>query len=408
MKKPELLAPAGNLEKLKIAVDYGADSVYLGGKRFGLRAGAANFTLEELVEGVTYAHERGRRVYVTVNIFAHNEDLEHVKEYLLELQNCKVDGVIVSDPGVLDIALKTIPSIPIHLSTQANCTNISSALFWERAGAARIILARELSLKEIREIRQGLSIPVEAFIHGAMCVSYSGRCILSSVMTGRSANKGDCSHPCRWEYYLMEKQRTGHYYPVGEYNDGTYILNANDLCMIQYIPQLFEAGIDSFKIEGRMKSVHYAASVVRTYRQAIDSYIEDPHGWICRGEWLEELEKVSHRRYSTGFYFGKPTAHDFTYDDSKYMRSHKFIGKILNYNQRTGMALVEQRNKFSVGDIVEIFGPTGDPFRFKIDEIWDEEGKSIFSAPHPKQKVHIPLDTPVNKNYLLRKKSKVE
>jgi putative protease len=326
-----------------------------------------------------------------------------MRDYFIELDNSKIDGVIISDPGVLDIAMKTIPHIPVHLSTQANCTNYSSVLFWERIGVGRIILARELTLREISEIRDHTDIPLEVFVHGAMCVSYSGRCILSSVMTGRSSNRGDCSHPCRWSYYLMEENRPGNYYPIYEDDGKTYILNANDMCMIEHIPSFFEAGIDSFKIEGRMKSVHYVATVVKAYRQAIDSYLEDPLGWTCKREWLEELGKVSHRRYSTGFYFEKPTSGDFTYGDSKYIRSHQFVGKILDYNGETGLALVEQRNKFSVGDFVEVMGPGGKPFGQKITDMRNMEGQPIPDAPHPKQKIYIPFEYPVSKNYLLRK-----
>jgi len=403
VRKPELLAPAGNLEKLKIAIIYGADAVYVGGKKYGLRAGADNFTLDELREGVEFAHSKKRRAYVTVNIFARNEDLSGLAEYLLEIEKCGVDGIIVSDPGVVNIARRSVPSLPMHLSTQANCTNWASARFWEDLGINRIILARELSLGEIKEIRKKVNLQLEVFVHGAMCVSYSGRCLLSSIFTGRSANLGDCAHPCRWKYYLMEEKRPGEYFPVFEDERGFYIMNANDLCMIEHIPELVEAGIDSFKIEGRMKSVHYVATVVKTYRQAIDSFVNNPKGWVCKSEWLEELEKVSHRKYSTGFFFGRPTHRDFTYDEASYIRTYEFVGKVLGFNSQTGMALVQQRNKFSVGETVEIFGPQGKPFKQRIAEIRDKEGKAIPAAPHPGQLVYMPVEHPVGSDYLIRK-----
>jgi len=402
-KRPELLAPAGNLEKLEIAFAYGADAVYLGGEDFSLRAGAGNFTIEDIEKGTELAHSLGKRLYVAVNIFAHNQDFEHLPGYIQKLADIGVDGLIVSDPGVISVAKKVAPAIPLHLSTQANCTNMESARFWESQGLERIILARELSLTEIRQIRDSVNLTLEAFVHGAMCVSYSGRCLLSSFLTGRSANQGDCSHPCRWEYYLMEAKRPGEYFPVVEEERGTFILNANDLCMIEHIPELVLAGVDSFKIEGRMKSVHYVATVVKAYREAIDAYLEDPEDWECREEWLQELEKASHRVFSTGFFFGKPTAEDQNYEDSSYIRTYEFVGKVLCYLPEKNAALIEQRNKFSVGDTVEIFGPGQAPFQQIVRNITDTEGKFQDSAPHPQQELIIPVDRPVEENFLIRK-----
>jgi putative protease len=403
LKIPELLAPAGNLEKLEIAFTYGADAVYIGGENFSLRAGAGNFSIEEIERGMEIAHKMDKRLYVAVNIFAHNRDLDQLPGFFLKLAAIGVHGVIVSDPGIMRIVRSVAPSLPLHLSTQANCTNLESGRFWEDQGVERIILARELSLGEIKEIRDGLSIHLEAFVHGAMCVSYSGRCLLSSFLTGRSANRGDCSHPCRWEYQLVEQKRPGELYPIIEEDRGTFILNANDMCMIEHIPELIEAGIDSLKIEGRMKSVHYVATVVKNYREAIDSFLEDPDNWECKPQWLEELKKVSHRSYSTGFYFNKPSADDQTYDSSGYIRTHEFVGKVLEYDSTTKGALIEQRNKFSTGDIVEIFGPSQDPFQQKVDKIVDTEGNLLEAASHPQQLVIIPVQQPVAKDYLLRK-----
>lgn len=403
MKKPELLAPAGNIEKLKIAFAYGADAVYLGGENFSLRAGAGNFPLQDIERGIHIAHSLDKKLYVAVNIFAHNRDLRELPDFLLSLEKIGVDGVIVADPGIISMARSVAPSLSLHLSTQANCTNSESVRFWESQGLKRIILARELSLKEIREIRENVGLHLEAFVHGAMCVSYSGRCLLSSFLTGRHANLGDCSHPCRWEYYLVEQKRPGEYYPVIEEDRGTYILNANDMCMIEYIPQLIAAGIDSFKIEGRMKSVHYVATVVKAYREAIDSYLEAPDNWECKREWMEELKKVSHRKYSTGFYFGNPGCESQNYSDSGYIRTHEFVGKVLAYFPEVCCALVEQRNKFFTGDCVEIFGPDQPPFLQQVAFIKDHEGNQIESACHPKQWVIIPVDRPVSRNFLLRK-----
>lgn len=401
--KIELLAPAGDLEKLKIAVLYGADAVYLGGRHFGLRAGAGNFDEIDLVQGVRFAHEHGARVYVTVNIFAHNRDLERLPAYLDMICEAGADAVIVSDPGVVSTIRKLHPALPVHLSTQANTTNWAAARFWEEYGVRRIVLARELSLEEIREIRDQVGLELEIFIHGAMCISYSGRCLLSSYMTGRDANRGDCAQSCRWKYALVEEKRPGEYFAIEEDGRGSYIIGSKDLCLIEHIPELVSAGVSSFKIEGRMKSVNYVAGVVKAYREALDAYSSDPENYCFNPAWLEEIEKVSHRDYTTGFLFGSPGSSGQHYKGEIYRRSHVFAGLIRGYDSGTGMAVVEQRNRFAVGDEVEIMAPRGESFRQKITGIIDEEGNAVEAAPHPQQIVHVPIDRPVPCCAILRK-----
>ncbi|GAW94214.1 peptidase U32 family protein [Calderihabitans maritimus] len=403
MQKPELLAPAGNLEKLQMAVLYGADAVYFAGKRYGLRAFAGNFTREEIRKGVDFAHRHGAKAYVTVNIFAHNRDLNGLPSYLEELAEDGVDAIIISDPGVWRIVRRTVPQLPVHLSTQANTTNWSSVLFWQEQGIKRVVLARELSLQEIQEIRNRVELELEAFVHGAMCVSYSGRCLLSSFLTGRSANRGECTHPCRWKYHLVEEKRPGEYLPVLEDERGTYIFNSKDLCMLEYIPELVAAGLDSFKIEGRMKSVHYVATVVKAYRQAIDAYISNPEGYRLDPQLMEEVRKVSHRKYTTGFYFGRPGAEDHRYTSSAYLRLYDFIGVVQEYDPVKGMAWVEERNRFQVGDVVEFTGPTSGPFRCRIERMENEEGQLIEAAVHPRQLVKIPVPFPLEPYSLMRR-----
>lgn len=403
--KPELLAPAGDLEKLKVAVLYGADAVYLGGRHFGLRAGAANFTAEEMAQGVRFAHERKARVYVTINIFAHNRDLDLLQDYLDEISSAEVDGVIVSDPGVFNLVRHLKPGLPAHLSTQANVTNWASARFWEERGVARIVLARELSLEEIKEIRERVGIELEIFVHGAMCIAYSGRCLLSNYLTGRDANRGDCAQSCRWNYALVEEKRPGLYLPIEEDERGAYILGSRDLCLIEHIPALIKAGINSFKIEGRMKSVNYVAGTVKAYREAIDAYCKDPESYSIDPAWMKEIEKVSNRDYTTGFIFGKPGPGGQHYRGEIYRRSHVFIGLVREYDRSTGMALVEQRNRFSVGEQVEIMVPGGKGFFQTIDAIIDEEGNSIQAAPHPQQLVRVPFDQPAPEYAIIRKVS---
>ncbi|NLV76313.1 MAG: U32 family peptidase [Tissierellia bacterium] len=405
MQKPELLAPAGDLEKLKMAIIYGADAVYLGGEQFGLRKASKNFTNDEIEEGIKFAHERGKKVYVTMNIIPHNDDLIGLEEYSEKLYNMGVDGVIVSDPGIFSVINRTVPQLPIHLSTQASVTNYETIMFWYNLGIRRIVLARELSLKEIEEIikRAPKDLEIETFVHGAMCISYSGRCLLSNYMVGRDANRGDCAHPCRWKYYLMEEKRPGEYFPIVEGDKGTFIFNSKDLCMIQYIPQLVKAGIKSFKIEGRVKSSYYVATVVRSYRMAIDEFFKDPENYSFDEDWIKEIKKASHRDFTTGFYFGKPTEEDQVYTSSSYIRSYDFLGLVLEYDEDTKLATVEQRNRMFVGDEVEVFGPGKKHFTQKIYKMWDEEGNEIDVAPHPQQIIKIKMDSKVNKWDIIRK-----
>ena len=357
MEKIELLAPAGDLEKLKTAVDYGADAVYFGGEMFSLRAGAGNLSLEEMKEGIRYAHKKGVRCYLTMNIFAHNGDILPLEDYLIKLKALDIDAFIVSDPGILCMIRQAIPDAEIHISTQANMTNYKTAQFWQAQGVKRIVLARELTFDEIRELNRQLAgqMELEAFVQGAMCISYSGRCLLSNFMIERDANRGQCAHPCRWKYALVEEQRPGEYYPVEEDERGTYILNSRDLCMIEHIPELIASGITSAKIEGRMKSSFYVATVVGAYRKAIDSYYKDPERYEFRTQWMEELKKVSHREFTTGFYFNQPTNKDQNYQTSAYTRDYTFIGVVRDYDPKTGMAVVEQRNKMTVGEEIEAF-----------------------------------------------------
>ncbi len=405
MKKIELLAPAGDLEKLKTAVDYGADAVYFGGEMFGLRAAAKNFSIEQIKEGVAYAHDRGRKAHMTINIFAHNEDIAELENYLHQLKKIPIDAFIVSDPGIIMMIREAIPVAEIHLSTQANMTNYKTAEFWHKQGVKRIVLARELTFQEINELRKRLpdTLELESFIQGAMCISYSGRCLLSNFMIERDANKGECAHPCRWKYHLVEEQRPGEYFPIEEDERGTYILNSRDLCMIEHIPDLIQAGLASVKIEGRMKSVFYVATIVGAYRKAIDAYYNDQEGYQFNPEWLKELKKVSHREFTTGFYYNKPTNKDQNYQTSAYSREYTFVGLVKSYDEKTGIALVEQRNKMNLGDEIEVFGPYTDYFTQKIEVLLDEEDQPIASAPHPQQIVKIKMAQPVAEKYMFRK-----
>lgn len=408
MKKIELLAPAGDLEKLKIAVDYGADAVYFGGEMFSLRAGADNFSLAEIKEGVQYAHDRNVKCYMAFNIFAHNEDISPLRAYLKQVSEIPIDAFIVSDPGIIGIIREIIPDAELHLSTQANMTNYATANFWHSQGIKRLVLARELTFKEIVEIRENIpeSMELEAFVHGAMCISYSGRCLLSNFMISRDANRGMCAHPCRWKYKLVEEQRPGEYYPVEEDDRGTYIMNSKDLCMLEHIPELAAAGISSAKIEGRMKSVFYVATIVSAYRRAIDAYYDNPEGYVYNPQWMSELKKASHREFTTGFYFDKPTDEDQNYQTSAYIREYSFIGMVKSYDEHTGMAVVEQRNKMVLGDEIEVFGPGKEFFTQKLTVLQNEEGEPIESAPHPQQILRIKMEQPVAEKYILRKKKK--
>ncbi|WP_378955586.1 U32 family peptidase [Pelosinus sp. sgz500959] len=406
MKKPELLAPAGTLEKLKMALLYGADAVFMGGKAFGLRAFGGNFDDAQLKEGIEFAHSLQKKAYVTVNIFPHNEDLVALPDYIKFLSEINADAVIVSDLGVYRIVREVAPDLPIHISTQANNTNWSSVLCWQELGASRVVLARELSLDDVNVIRQKVNIELEAFVHGAMCISYSGRCLMSNYFTDRDANRGQCAQSCRWKFNLVEETRPGEYYPVMEDERGTYIFNSKDLCLLPNIPELINSGLDSFKIEGRMKSVHYVATVIKAYREAIDAYMADPEKFIIKTEWLEELQKISHRAYTTGFYFNKATEQDQIYASSSYDQTHDFIGLVKSYDSSTGMAVVEQRNNMKVGQKIEIMQPYQDNFGQVITEMFDMDGQPISVAPHPQQLIMMPMSQPVREFSMLRRKVK--
>lgn len=403
----ELLAPAGDLEKLKIAILYGADAVYFGGEGFSLRAGAGNLSIPEIQEGVAFAHERGKKCYMALNIFAHNQDIAPLQAYLTQLRDIPIDAFIISDPGVMDLVREVLPQAEIHLSTQANMTNWATGNFWHRMGVSRLVLARELSLLEIQQIREHLpaEMELEAFVHGAMCISYSGRCLLSNVMTGRDANQGACSHPCRWQYALVEEQRPGVYYPVEEDDRGTYVMNSRDLCMVDRIPELARAGITSFKIEGRMKSIFYVATVVCAYRKALDQWLhgEDPES--VDPTWRETVSTVSNRGFTTGFYDHKPDASDQNYLTSDYDRTYLFVGVVEAYDAVQGRMLVQQRNKICLGDALELFGPNTQPYGLSVTAMWDAKtGEALESAPHAQQRIWMPAERPVEPYSLLRKR----
>lgn len=408
MRKPELLIPASSLEVLKIAVIFGADAVYIGGEAYGLRAKAKNFSMEEMKEGIEFAHERGVKVFVTANILAHNYDLEGVENYLNELKTLKPDALIIADPGVFSIAKRVCPEIELHISTQANNTNYLTYNFWKDLGAKRVVAARELSLAEIKQIRENIpeDLEIEAFIHGAMCISYSGRCLLSNYFTGRDANKGACTHPCRWRYAVVEEQRPGEYLPVYENERGTYIFNSKDLCMIEHIPEILDAGIDSLKIEGRMKTALYVATVARTYRKAIDDYLESEEKYKENLEWYkEEIGKCTYRQFTTGFFFGKPDENTQIYDSNTYINEYTYLGIVGEKNEKNQYA-IEQRNKFSVGEQIEVMKPNGDNLLVSVLSIHDEDGAEMESAPHPKQKLWIDLGIELERYDILRRKEK--
>lgn len=406
MEKIELLAPAGDLEKLKTAIDYGADAVYFGGQVFSLRAAANNFTKEEMIEGIKYVHDHGKKCHMALNIFPHNYDIDNLYEYLNEIKDLGIDAFIVSDPGTIMMVQEVIPNAEIHLSTQANLTNYKTAEFWAKHGVKRVVMARELSLNEMITMREKIpaELDTEAFVQGAMCISYSGRCLLSNFMIQRDANKGACAHPCRWKYKLVEEQRPDDYYPIEEDDRGTYIMNSKDLCMIDHIPDLVKAGISSAKIEGRMKSAFYVATVVGVYRKALDAYYADPENYQFKPEWLAELKKVSHRDFTTGFYYEKATNETQNYETSSYQRDYDFVGKVLDYDEETGVATVEQRNKMVKGDEIEVFGPYTDFWIQKLDYLKDEDGNDLESAPHAQQILKIKLDHPAGYNFMLRKR----
>ena len=391
-RHPELLIPASSLEVLKTAVIFGADAVYIGGEAFGLRAKAKNFSMDDMREGIRFAHERGVKVYVTANILAHNDDLPGVREYFKELKEIGPDALIIADPAVFEIAGEICPEIERHISTQANNTNYGTYLFWWKQGAKRVVSARELSLAEIKEIREQIpaGMEIESFVHGAMCISYSGRCLLSNYFTGRDANRGACTHPCRWKYSIVEETRPGEYMPVYENERGTYIFNSKDLCMIGHIPELIDAGIDSLKIEGRMKTALYVATVARTYRRALDDYARSPELYRKNMPWhLDQISNCTYRQFTTGFYFGKPADESQIYDSNTYVKEYTYLGIISG--EQDGMYRIEQRNKFSVGETVEIMKPNGDNVEAVVRRLADEEGKEQDSAPHPKQVLYVDL-----------------
>ena len=406
MRHPELLIPASSLEVLKVAVIYGADAVYIGGEAFGLRAKAKNFSLQEMKEGVEFAHAHDVKVYVTANILAHNRDLQGVREYFEELKSVKPDALIISDPAIFTIAKEVLPQMEIHISTQANNTNYGTYQFWYKQGAKRVVSARELSLAEIKEIRENIpeDMEIESFIHGAMCISYSGRCLLSSFLAGRDANQGACTHPCRWKYAVVEENRPGEYMPVFENERGTYIFNSKDLCMIEYIPEMLDAGIDSLKIEGRMKTALYVATVARTYRLALDDYKKDPEYYRSRIPFYrEEISKCTYRQFTTGFYFGKPNENTQIYDNNTYMKEYTYLGIVGERNEK-GMYRLEQRNKFSVGEEIEIMKPDGRNIWAVVKAITDEEGNPMESAPHPKQVLYVDFGMELEAFDILRRK----
>jgi len=404
--KLELLAPAGDMEKLKTAVDFGADAVYFGGEMFSLRAGAGNLSVPEIEKAMDWMHERGAKGYMTVNIYPHNGDILPLRDYISKIRHIPVDAFLVSDPGVMGLLREQIPDAEIHLSTQANTTNYLSAAFWAAQGVKRIVAAREVSLEELAVMRENLpaDIELEAFVHGAMCISYSGRCLLSNFMAGRDANRGACTHPCRWKYSLVEEQRPGEYYPIEEDDRGSYIMNSRDLCMIDRIPDLADAGVYSLKIEGRMKSMYYVATVVSAYRAAMDAYLADPEGYSFDPAWYDELCKASHREFTRGFYYNKPTDKDQNYLTSDYIRDYSFVGLVRDTDEKSGLTTVEQRNKFSVGDTVEIFGPHTAYWEETIEEMYDEDGEPVESAPHPQQILRIRFKRTPGEGFIIRKK----
>ena len=402
--RPELLIPANNLEVLKIAVMYGADAVYIGGEAFGLRAKAKNFTNDDMKAGIAFAHEHGAKVFVTANILAHNSDLGGVRRYMEELKEIKPDAIIIADPAIFTIAKEICPEIELHISTQSNNTNYGTFNFWYGLGAKRVVTARELSLREIKEIRENIpeDLEIETFIHGAMCISYSGRCLLSSFMAHRDANRGACTHPCRWKYAVVEESRPGEYMPVYENERGTYIFNSKDLCMIEHIPEMMEAGIDSFKVEGRMKTALYVATVARTYRMAIDDYKKSKEYYQSRIPFYKaEIAKCTYRQYTTGFFFGKPDENTQIYDSNTYVKEYTYLGIIGEKNDKGYR--IEQRNKFSVGETIEVMKPDGRNIEVVVKGIYDEDGNAKESAPHPKQVLYVDLGIELEEFDILRR-----
>lgn len=404
-KLPELLAPAGDFEKLKFALAFGADAVYFGGEKFGLRVKSNNFSLTEIAEAVDYCHQRNKKAYITVNIFAHNDDIEALPAYLKELNRIGPDGVLISDPGVFLTARKYAPDVPIHISTQANNVNHETVRFWSELGAERVVLGRELSFEEIAEIREKTDTELEMFVHGAMCMSYSGRCLLSNYLTGRDANRGACTHPCRWQYALVEQQRPDEYLPIEEDERGSYIMNSKDLNLLDYLPQLTEIGMDSLKIEGRVKTIYYVAVVTKVYREALDCLKNNPEVFASLlPAWQEELRTVSHRQYSHGFLDGKPQSSDHRYDTSAYERAYDFVGIVTGYDETKQCLITEQRNHFKTDELLEFLPPTGEPIEYRVKEMMDEDGVPISVAPHAQMQVLLPYSQKLPEMTVVRRK----
>ncbi|OEF96305.1 peptidase U32 family protein [Desulfuribacillus alkaliarsenatis] len=399
--KPELLAPAGNLEKLKIAIRYGADAVYIAGEQFGLRKAAGNFSKDDMREGVEFAHKHGAKVYVAANMICHNEDLKNLKDYLIGIEETGIDAIIFADPAVYLAAKEVIPNVPLHVSTQMSTTNYETVRFWAEAGIERVVLARELSFEEISEIGQQVKVELECFIHGAMCVAYSGRCLLSNYMANRDANRGGCAQSCRWNYRVQANNQQNQIVTT----EGHYIMNSRDLCMVEYIPQLIQAGVKSFKIEGRMKSIHYVATVTNVYRQAIDNFYSNPDNFKLNPDWIKEIQKASHRPLSTGFYFAHPTHNEQMYKPGEKLRKYDFIGMVLEYDPLTQLAIIEQRNHFRIGDEIEIIGPGGVFFSQIVEELYNDNGEPVEVAPHPLEILQLKMAQPVEANYLMRKEN---
>ena len=409
MKKPELLIPAGSLENLKIAVKYGADAVYIGGEQFGLRAKAKNFDHEQMAEGISYAHGHGVQVYVTANIIAHNDDIDQARAYFEELKELAPDAVIVADPGMLMVAREVMPDMELHLSTQANNTNYASMIFWHKMGVKRVVVARELSLQEIAKAKASVppELDFEAFVHGAMCISYSGRCLLSNYMNNTDANKGACTHPCRWTYHLVEETRPGEYMPIVENERGTYIYNSKDLGMVGHVDDLVKAGIDSFKIEGRMKTALYVATVTKTWREAIDDYFEDPERYYSKIDHYEsEIRKCTHRKFTTGFYYGKPNGDEQIYDSNTYIKEYTFVGKGLGYDEERKMVKIQQRNKFVIGDRLEVLKANGEIVEFVVQKMYNSDNEAVDAAPHPKQEIWLETEIEIEEDEILRRPAK--
>jgi U32 family peptidase len=407
LQKPEVLAPAGNLEKLKYAVRYGADAVYIGGQSLGLRANADNFSFDEMQEATDFAHAHGSKVFVATNIIAHNEDLHQVDDFMRNLERVGIDAIIVADPALIERTKQAAPGLELHLSTQASTTNWQTVQFWKEEGLSRIVLAREVSIQEIREIKKHVDIEIEAFIHGAMCISYSGRCVLSNHFTARDSNRGGCSQSCRWKYDLFEElpKDDAVIQQIGK-KEEPFTMSSKDMCMLEYLPDMIDAGVDSFKIEGRMKSIHYVATVTNQYRRAVDAYCGNPEQYRMKREWMEEIWKASHRSLTTGFFYGVPTEGDQLYGENEDIPEYDFAGLVLDYNEETGIATLQQRNKFSIGDTIEFFGPTIDRFTQTVQEMWNEDGEPIESAPHAMMTVKLRASKPISRHDMMRKEKK--